>query len=206
VKAVEVKTGDRYGNLVVIRQTQNIGQLRAFVCSCDCGCELIVALKSMRSGNTLSCGCLRSRLVAQKNFKHGQSKRDRRTKEYIAWKAMHQRCRGTSGSERLYVKRGIQVCERWNEFQNFIDDMGSSPSENHSVERKNNDLGYTPGNCKWGTIEEQANNKTTSRYVFAYGEKMTVAQFSKKYNVTYDKAFRQSNRRPNEMEALIESR
>lgn len=73
---------------------------------------------------------------------------------YIAWLAMKYRC----ATHPRYIKRGITVCARWDIYQNFADDMGERPTPEHSLDRINNDLGYSPVNCRWATHLTQARN------------------------------------------------
>ena len=76
---------------------------------------------------------------------------------------MRRRCRVTEGKDfNNYGKRGIKVCERWDEFANFLADMGLKPTPAHSIERIDNDGDYTPDNCKWETPKGQAQNKRHS--------------------------------------------
>ncbi|MGC4018924.1 MAG: hypothetical protein QM793_06670 [Muricomes sp.] len=74
---------------------------------------------------------------------------------------MRQRCNNPKNTGYyLYGGRGVKVCERWeNSFENFIGDMGKAPSEDHSIDRINPFGNYEPGNCRWATDKEQANNK-----------------------------------------------
>jgi hypothetical protein len=96
--------------------------------------------------------------------KHGAARGYARTSEYGVWQAMRGRCRiiGNGGFKR-YGGRGILVCERWDNFENFLADMGKRPSPKHSIERIDNDGDYEPGNCRWATNSEQQANKSTSR-------------------------------------------
>lgn len=81
---------------------------------------------------------------------------------YKIWQGMKARCHGKNPNQR-YGGRGIIVCERWkNSFQAFVEDMGPRPSLKHSVDRINVHGNYEPGNCRWATPVEQANNKANS--------------------------------------------
>jgi hypothetical protein len=88
-------------------------------------------------------------------------------------------------SER-YADRGITVCERWKSFKNFLQDMGERPSKEYTIERKDNDLGYFPENCKWATASEQGNNKRNNVIITMNDVSMTLAQWSLKTGIGRD--------------------
>lgn len=102
---------------------------------------------------------------------HGFARRGNRRAEYAIWSCMIQRCENPKdGKYYNYGARGIGVCQSWRLFKNFIADMGERPSKKHSLERKDNSLGYCKENCKWATIEEQNSNKRSTRVITAFGE------------------------------------
>lgn len=106
------------------------------------------------------------------NFKHGHSQRPE-SPTYRTWMRIRSRC--TNRNEKCaknYVERGIAVCERWQSFENFLADMGERPEGRFSIERKDPNKGYEPSNCKWLRLSEQNRNKTTSKRVEAFGERM----------------------------------
>jgi hypothetical protein len=97
-------------------------------------------------------------------YKHGHTVGRRFTSEYGIWSSMKDRCRNPNNKEfKNYGARGIQVCERWMTFANFLADIGHKPSPKHSIERINNDKGYEPGNCKWATMSDQVRNRRVTK-------------------------------------------
>lgn len=99
---------------------------------------------------------------------------------YTSWQKMKERCLSKSGIHfRNYGGRGITVCERWASFDNFIQDMGPRPSQQHSLERKDNDAGYFPENCTWATRTEQANNRRTNHLLEHDGQTHTISEWAK---------------------------
>jgi hypothetical protein len=92
---------------------------------------------------------------------------------------MRRRCRPTYFEARYYSERGITVCKRWEVFENFYADMGPKPSPRHTLDRIDNDKGYRPGNCRWSTREEQAQNKRTNRWITHAGRTMLMEHWAK---------------------------
>lgn len=104
---------------------------------------------------------------------HGRGRQEdrKRDKAYRTWLSLRARCNSPSSSAYVrYGAKGIKVCERWNSFEKFINDMGDPPTSMHSIERKNNGRGYEPGNCIWLPVSQQARNKGDNRRLSANGE------------------------------------
>lgn len=120
-------------------------------------------------------------------FQKGQRNRlthgMRRTPIYGIWNQMIQRCTNpkVKGYDR-YGGRGIEVCERWLKFENFFADMGDRP-EGHSIERKNNDLGYDPSNCIWIPKDKQAQNRRDTVHIDILGEKLCISEAARRLSV-----------------------
>lgn len=117
--------------------------------------------------------------------KHGHAKRGATSKEYCAWANAVARCTNPGHpSFARYGARGITVCEKWlNSFAQFLADMGLSPSPKHTLERKNNDLGYSADNCRWATRKEQSINTRCSRGLTHNGRTMSVREWAKEIGV-----------------------
>lgn len=84
-----------------------------------------------------------------------------------------------------YGGRGISICKRWDKFENFISDMGSKPTEKHSIDRINNDGNYTPSNCRWATKKEQVRNRRTTNFVTIRNETRPLQEWAEIVNLDY---------------------
>lgn len=149
-------TGHIFGRLTAIKSTGQIatsGYL--WECQCTCGNTVTIAISTLRRGSTKSCGCLRKEMGIENKTTHGMSK----TREHNIWVKMVQRCTNPNDvGYKNYGGRGIQVCDRWhNSFEAFYADMG--PSNGLSIDRRDNDGNYEPGNCRWTNMSIQNLNK-----------------------------------------------
>jgi len=182
-------TGKTFGNLTVIAKHSSDGRGSFnWACVCTCGNLCLSRGKNLASGDRKSCGCT----WASVHETHGMIS----TPEYRAWNAMKNRCLNPRIKHYPnYGGRGITVCDHWlNDFLAFYSDMGDRPSVKHSIERKNNNLGYIAHNCKWATDEEQANNRRSSRLVFYKGKTMTIAQWANETGINYHTIYMRINR------------
>lgn len=147
----------RYGRLQVL-ETFSRGRNRWARCACDCGRTKEVRLSSLRDGYTRSCGCIASERIAKQNTTHGDCTGGP-SAEWVTWHSMRQRCENPKHkSFDSYGGRGIRVCDRWQDFSSFLEDMGRRPDA-LSLERLDNDVGYEPSNCIWATRSQQASNR-----------------------------------------------
>lgn len=179
--AAKDMTGARFGLLTVVRRGANLkcGTAR-WHCVCDCGQERLVEGTGLRAGRNKSCGCASPRFTSERAATHGMAG----TRTYRIWLGMLARCSSQSqGKTRsLYFDKGIRVCERWAIFENFLEDMGEAP-DGLSIDRIDGDLGYQPGNCRWATAKQQANNTSANHVVTFGGRSKTVAQWAEEIGV-----------------------
>jgi hypothetical protein len=164
-------TGQRFGRLVVVARDGSCKHTggATWRVQCDCGNKKSVVRSALILGRTQSCGCLASEVSARnirnahpKAVKHGRLRNGSDGgKLYNAWHQMIRRCEGKSNaSYQRYGGRGICVCPTWREnFAEFAAHIGEPPSAMHSVDRINADGNYEPGNVRWATPKEQANNR-----------------------------------------------
>ena len=160
------------------------------VCTCPERNEVIVRQKDLLQGKVNSCGCIRREMVVDRNTKHSSSRRGNQTPEYVVWRSMKNRC--NSDDPRVaanYKNLGIKVCERWQSFSNFLEDMGNRPSPMHTLDRIDGSdggtLGYTKENCRWATYKEQANNRRSTKLVEMNGKSQSLKQWCEELNLSY---------------------
>ena len=163
-------SGRRYGRLLVISMVYAAGKDAKAKCVCDCGAEKTVTAYNLKSGNTKSCGCYAhdssvatgkalGAAFSKSSLRHGHTSGGRGSKTYISWCDAKKRCYNPANKRYAeYGARGIEMCEAWrNSFEAFLRDMGERP-EGMTLERKDVNKGYEPGNCVWATLAQQAQN------------------------------------------------
>jgi hypothetical protein len=177
-------TGQRFGRLVVLEEAGRNKHGDLFLkCKCDCGNVTIARSGNIRRGHTTSCGCyakeVRARRFRDMTTIHGGSK----TRLYSIWKKMIFRCEKSlppSPSYRNYRGRGITVCREWHSYPVFRDWAQTSGYRgNLTIDRIDNDKGYSPDNCRWATYKEQgANRRNTVNF-----NGLCVAEWARILNV-----------------------
>lgn len=175
-------SGVRFGRLVALEREYR--SKRSFWrCRCDCGATTSVVMSSLKNGVTRSCGCLARETARNLVTTHGKT----RHPLYRIWNGMRNRCRNPNArSFADYGARGITVCERWEFFQNFYDDMFPSWSPGLTIERNDNDIGYKPGNCRWATRAEQARNRRPSHFIETPWGRLTYTEAAKAAGISWE--------------------
>ncbi len=178
-------SGRVFGRLSVVSEAERSESgLRHWICVCQCGNKATISHRSLKSGNSRSCGCLRKETTSGRLTTHGQSCRGEKTRIYKIWSGMIARCSIESATGyQNYGGRGIRVCDRWNDFQRFYEDMGEPPSPKHSIDRVDVNGDYSKENCRWSTVECQASNKRNNRYIEHGGKRMTVTAWAKSLGI-----------------------
>lgn len=171
--------GMKFSRLTVINfdgydMRKNGERCAMWICKCDCGTENFrVEAHSLMTGNTRSCGCLHKELAIH----HSSG-----TRLYQTYKNMLHRCYDENNKNYpLYGARGITVCEEWKDSFNSFREWAllSGYNDKLTIERKNNDLGYSPANCEWATSYEQNNHTSRNIYITYNGCTQTVSQWAK---------------------------
>lgn len=143
---------------------------------CDCGNSIDARYNNVAQGTTRSCGCLGREVAAARFRTHGLSG----DPVFQCWVDMNKRCYNPAmPCFEHYGGRGITVCDRWRDSpKNFIADMGPRPP-GYTLERLDNERGYSPDNCEWRPMVDQQNNKRTNRLLTYAGKTQTVSQWAR---------------------------
>lgn len=186
VKKADVEKGQVFGFWTVLNEAEKMGSRpqRAFLVRCCCGTKKAVLLHKLRSGRSSSCGCKTGQLITEAKTVHGYYGHAMWQRYY----SMLQRCYvETAKAYPDYGGRGIRVCKRWRKgedgksgFECYCEDMGNPPFKGAEVDRRDNDKGYSPKNCRWVTRLRNANNKRNNIRVTLDGKTRTLSQWSKK--------------------------
>ncbi len=179
-------TGQKFGRLIVIRRVSNNkwGHI-CWLCKCNCKKVKVVVGSGLKSQRIRSCGCLRKEEIIRRSTKHGHNKRGKETRTYSSWRSMVERCSNIRNKDYYnYGGRGITVCKRWLKFDNFLQDMGERP-KNYSIDRIDNDGGYSRLNCRWATSKEQNRNSRNNRFVSCFGKFQCVGTWSEETKIPY---------------------
>lgn len=178
MRPINIQPGEKFGRLEAKERVASDSAGRSqWRCVCECGTEKTVTAYYLKTGHTRSCGCLVpeiSAAIGRARATHGQTG----SRAYRAWRSMLDRCyRPTSANYERYGAKGVRVCDEWRtSFAAFFAELGECPP-GHTLDRlKERD--YQPGNCRWATPTEQANNRSTNVWATIGGETLTLSQWA----------------------------
>lgn len=209
-------TGQRIHRLTVLKEVDsvyrpqprrgrpnNIQRIRKWLCLCECGNEKVIQQTHLVQQVIKSCGCLNRENCITRNRTHGQSG----TPMYTNWVGILARCTNPNHNRyKYYGKKGITICQGWRDFAHFAQDMGERPSPQHTIDRRDNAKGYWCGhcdecvekhqiaNCRWATILEQANNKTSTRFYTYQNQTLSLAEWARKINLSWSTLYQRLKR------------
>ena len=166
-------SGEKFGLLVVVSLAGFHKSKTYWRCRCECGKEVVRRADGLAKRINPNCGCRPG------GYRHGYCPKKKYKSEWGTWAGMIARCRDPKAHAFAdYGGRGITVCERWLVFENFLEDMGNRP-EGRTLDRKNNNGNYEPGNCRWATRIEQQQNRRTNSVFTAFGETKCLSEWAR---------------------------
>lgn len=177
-------TGKRFGRLTVIEHLGRKNHASFWRCKCDCGNEVNCYYGNLVRGTSTSCGCMRSTYAKISRNCHGEST----GVLYKRWSGMRTRCYNPNAKEyENYGGRGIKVCEEWAQYWPFREwAYNNGYSDDLTLDRIDVNKDYSPENCRWIPIDEQASNKRTSMIIEYNGFRMTAAQWARELGIGKD--------------------
>lgn len=179
-------TGQVFERLTVVERDHVKDGLVFWKCLCTCGQKILVRTKSLRSGNTKSCGCLQKQRAKEANTTHGFCTREQPHPMYEVWCNMKNRCNNPS-SNRYYIygARGIKVEPEWATFEQFKADMLPTWQEGLTLERKDTNGNYCKDNCIWATTYDQARNMSTNHWLTFNGKTQILQDWATELEMTH---------------------
>lgn len=154
------------------------------VFKCSCGNMVVVETTQVTRGHSLSCGCFKSEKIIKTHTTHGMSINSKVSTEYGSWASMKQRCLNPKNKNWVnYGGRGIKICENWLNFDNFLSDMGRCPPK-MTLDRIDNNKGYSPDNCRWATTKTQSRNKRNNRILTFNNRSMIITDWAQEVGIS----------------------
>lgn len=150
-------TGQTFGYLTVLERVENTPRAQArWRCRCVCGRETFVVTGKLRSGKTISCGCMGLRHATEAKLRHGDALASKTVRLYQTWAAMKRRCYNPNCVQfQYYGGKGVKVCDEWLEYEGFKTwAIANGYADNLTIDRIDSNGDYDPANCQWITLAE----------------------------------------------------
>ena len=191
--------GNTYGRLTVIDFPISRNGQREWLCECNCDkhTKLRVSYVQLRTGNTQSCGCIRIEKLIDWN--HANRKYDpncdSNSRLYGIWTNLKRRCLNPNLKEyKYYGGKGVKVCDEWYEWELFKNwALSNGYKEDLTIDRIDVNGNYEPSNCRWVTMDVQANNKSNNKYIAYQGRTQSLADWCKELDLDYDRTKQRIN-------------
>lgn len=173
-------TGEKYGRMLVLSAARTLDGNARWNCRCDCGAVKAVYGQDLRRGKVVSCGCHKAEMASKRATHHMSTH-----PAYNSWRSAINRCQRphTEGYD-LYGGRGVKVCDRWQDFENFWLDMSKGWRPGMSLDRYPNQAGdYEPGNVRWASSKQQARNRSDNHMIDTPAGRMLVIEAAERFGV-----------------------
>ena len=172
-------TGIKFGKLIAIYPCRTSTGVYGWKCKCACGKEVVIRTADLTNGHTTSCGCLRKEITSTHNLS--------KTLPYDTWVSMVRRCHNSRDKDYVnYGARGITVCSEWLSYPNFYKWMTDNGYvKGLTIDRIDNDKGYSPENCRLVTMRVQQQNRRNTIFVKLDGVTLPLIEVSRKFNIHY---------------------
>jgi hypothetical protein len=173
--------GKRFGRLEVISNVKKPNDPKTYwLCKCDCGKEKVIGAQNLKLGKAVSCGCYGLECLRKYTTTHGNSTHPL----YKTWYQIMKRCYDKNHKDyKYYGERGITACDSWKDnAKNFFNDMGDKP-ENTTLDRIDNNKGYSKENCRWVSSGIQGSNKRNNKNFIINGKKIHLSEISRVYGI-----------------------
>lgn len=183
MKAIDI-SGQKFGRLTALYRLHNIKGRTKWICVCECGNFIEVTTDNLRRGTTISCGCYRHNALGERSITHGKSN----SRLYYIYCHMKSRCYNHNNPRyKDYGGRGITICDEWiNDFMAFYNwAYEHGYKSNLTIDRIDNNKGYTPDNCQWATKEQQNRNRRNVKLYTLRGETHCLREWCSILNINY---------------------
>lgn len=203
-KLTEDLVGQRFGRLTVVEKANNMYGRVSWKCVCDCGGIKIATSSNLKRGLVSSCGCKIKENRVPEYAPHSHKHKMSKSRIYDLWCGMKTRCYDKSHpSYPAYGERGIKVCDEWlgdDGAENFIKWAYSTgydenaPFGECTIDRIDVNGDYSPSNCRWCNVKEQANNRRSNIKIEYKGETKTLMEWCEQYGKSYKLVYQRIKR------------